>query len=189
MEASTKPLRKCRVCGLEAHSDEDLKLFAKDNHGNKLNRENFCFKCFNAYRRDLARKRKESGLCTHCGQPRDREGAVCSKCLEKKKTYITSDNRLSWNMARRQVRWNLKKEVMEKLGGKCVICGITDLRLLTINHLNGRGLSRTLDANSEEFYKAILRGERKDVDVRCYNHNILYEYERGNRWQPEEYLA
>lgn len=27
--------------------------------------------------------KKAAGLCTTCGKPRDREGAICSKCLER----------------------------------------------------------------------------------------------------------
>lgn len=85
VEASSKPLRKCRVCGLEAHNEEDLKLFAKDNHGNKLGRENFCFKCFNAYRRERMRKLREKGVCPTCKKPVDRDGLYCTKCLSEKK--------------------------------------------------------------------------------------------------------
>ena len=54
---------------------------------------------------------------------------------------------------------NHKRRVLE-LGGKCVNCGETDIRVLQINHINGR--------------------DNPEVDVRCANCNILYEYERGN---------
>ncbi len=37
-------LRTCRVCGLEAHAEEDLQKFKKDKR-RKYGRENFCLEC------------------------------------------------------------------------------------------------------------------------------------------------
>ena len=38
------PLRICRVCGLEAHSKEDLELFMKGRHS-LHGRDSLCKKC------------------------------------------------------------------------------------------------------------------------------------------------
>ena len=70
------------------------------------------------------------------------------------------------------------------LGGKCVVCGVTDLRILTINHKNGGG---TKDRKARiKVYRELRNGSRdkKDYDVRCFNCNILYDYERGIRRVP-----
>ncbi|MBA7562050.1 hypothetical protein ES708_03699 [subsurface metagenome] len=85
----------------------------------------------------------------------------------------------------RKSHWKLRKEVMTLLGGKCVICGLTDLRLLNLNHKNGGG---TKDRGKRiKVYREILSGVRgkNEYDVRCFNCNILYDYERGIRKVPQ----
>ncbi len=88
-----------------------------------------------------------------------------------------------------------RSEALKLLGGRCVNCGETDRRVLQINHINGAGRDETV-GNSYKFIKDILSGARKtdDLDVRCANCNVLYEYERGTRVQwdqlsEEELLA
>ena len=78
------------------------------------------------------------------------------------------------------------------LGGECVICGESDLRLLTINHKNGDGHKERAESGTNRggvaIYRIINSGQRslEDLDVRCYNHNILYEYEIGRRQWSED---
>ena len=90
-----------------------------------------------------------------------------------------------WNRLRRKVR------AFRMLGGKCVICGEDDIRLLVINHLGGlRDKSRRNDGllrSGQPVYSEVLAGrlDKSKVDLRCYNHNWLYEYERREIWFPE----
>lgn len=82
--------------------------------------------------------------------------------------------------------YELKVKVCTLLGDcKCCVCGETDIRLLQINHINGRNNETTKGA---ELYSAIVKGLRaaEDLDVRCANCNLLYEYERGNKQFPPE---
>lgn len=74
----------------------------------------------------------------------------------------------------------MKRKVVELLGGKCKGCGNTDIRVLQINHLNGGGRK---EVAGPLFYARILSGERAidDLDLRCANCNIIYEYEVGRR--------
>lgn len=44
----SQPLRKCRKCGLEAHTQKDLELFSKELEG-KHGRRNRCKTCHNKY--------------------------------------------------------------------------------------------------------------------------------------------
>ncbi len=76
----------------------------------------------------------------------------------------------------------LKIEVYNLLGGiKCKKCGATNIRILTINHKNGVKSPR-FDRGRELLYSIINgRRETSDLEILCYNCNILYEYERGNR--------
>lgn len=54
--------------------------------------------------------------------------------------------------------WKKKINTIKKLGGKCTYprCNIDDPRLLTINHT----INNT-------------------IEIRCWNHNWLWEYDRG----------
>lgn len=76
----------------------------------------------------------------------------------------------------------LRKQVLDILGGKCKACGADDWRILQINHLNGGG-SKELNQSPYRMYRAIVNSERNtdDLDCRCANCNILYEYETGRR--------
>jgi hypothetical protein len=84
--------------------------------------------------------------------------------------------------------WKYKQQAIAFLGGKCVVCGITDMRILQINHVNGGGSKENMFG--EAMYKAIIQGTRiiEDLDVRCANHNLLYEYESGRRRTPSWFI-
>ena len=70
------------------------------------------------------------------------------------------------------------------LGAKCVKCGISDLRVLQLNHLTKKeGLP-----HYHEFMSIIKNGS-KVHDVRCANCNIIYEFERGRRQYPASLFA
>jgi hypothetical protein len=76
----------------------------------------------------------------------------------------------------------------------CCKCGDSDIRSLTVNHINGGGRKELAADRTRLFRKAVLSGARSvhDLDVRCFNCNIIYEYERGRRRLPdnwEEILA
>jgi hypothetical protein len=74
-------------------------------------------------------------------------------------------------------------KVIVDLGGKCSKCKIDDLRVLEINHIDGRGKHLSLS----QLCVRILKGQKRYrhmIDVRCANCNVLHEYERGNRKDP-----
>lgn len=51
----------------------------------------------------------------------------------------------------------------------CVRCGCNDIRLLEINHINGRGREETGGKFNTGFYKKIVSGNRKtdDLELLC----------------------
>lgn len=86
--------------------------------------------------------------------------------------------------ANRQRYWKLRRKIIELLGGKCVRCGEIDIRILQINHKNHDGKKEHNSGKAiNKFYRAILNGERPkdDLEIRCANCNIIYEYETGRR--------
>jgi len=71
MSVETKPLRVCRVCGLEALTEEDLILFAKNKpslHG----RQNICQKCLSGEAKQRSSRTVDdppgSTRCRICGR-------------------------------------------------------------------------------------------------------------------------
>ena len=79
---------------------------------------------------------------------------------------------------------NKYKEISyEILGGAlCRNCKIKDIRVLTINHKDGR-TEETANERGYNLYRAIAKGKRKtdDLEILCANCQIIHEYERGNR--------
>jgi hypothetical protein len=75
---------------------------------------------------------------------------------------------------------------------KCEKCGEKDVRILTVNHINGGGRKEAMQPNGHGWGKlcrAIYFGERcvDDLNVLCFNCNVLYEYERKARRLPENW--
>ncbi len=86
-------------------------------------------------------------------------------------------------------RWAERQKVLELLGGECIKCGITDIRLLQINHKNGGGFAERRKFGYWKVIRDILKGGRdtSDIDLRCANCNILYEYECGRRYNRPDF--
>ena len=77
-----------------------------------------------------------------------------------------------------------RERLLDFLGGHCIICGENDKRILTMNHILGGGVQAFLSATSiNAYYRDVLAGiiPKNELDVRCMNDNILYEYETGRR--------
>lgn len=76
----------------------------------------------------------------------------------------------------------VRLKAIQRLGGKCVGCGVTDIRVLQLNHVNGEGKVRgsgRVSAGYSDCVKVLL-GHLMPLDVRCANCNIIHEYDRGN---------
>jgi len=73
--------------------------------------------------------------------------------------------------------------VIKKLGARCVRCGIEDPRVLCLNHKNGDGAEERRTLGQRRLYIAIMKGKRStdDLELRCFNCNEIYEYERGRK--------
>jgi len=71
MSQLTTPLRTCRICGLQALTEEDLVLFAKNKtsaHGH----QNICVKCLHEEAKERSRTKVDdpqgSARCRICGR-------------------------------------------------------------------------------------------------------------------------
>lgn len=78
----------------------------------------------------------------------------------------------------------LRFKALWKLGGKCVICGCSDYRVLQLNHIGTKDAPPTY----KELLTIIKHGS-KNHDVRCANCNLIYEFERGRRSYPDDLVT
>jgi hypothetical protein len=132
---------------------------------------------------------KNLGLCS-CGNPAKhiyRGDHVCKPCkhiLEnERKIKWKKDNREKWlegnKASTKKYReehserdeayyWAKKLELMNMYGGKCAICGKTELTVLTIDHIFGGGKKERdeLRDNNINYYCKLLR-EPVRSDLRC----------------------
>lgn len=93
-------------------------------------RRNLCTRCLdlaNAACRALYRKRKASSLCPKCRLPLPSNKSQCAKCLQRQIDRA------------RLRRKETKLFVVGWFGGKCGDCAETDIRTLSLDHVDNDG--------------------------------------------------
>ena len=144
----------------------------------------YCRDCNREKTKDWITQNPEKAKASACERAKRSyhkdEDASRAKEAEWRNTHITERDEKA-----RRSHQKLRKEVIILLGRKCVNCSNTDLRVLNVNHLKGGGTADRKDRI--KVYREIRDGirDKKDYDVRCFNCNILYDYERGIRKLPE----
>lgn len=84
------------------------------------------------------------------------------------------------NRSGREQRLLWKLRVFEKLGGKCVKCGISDHRVLQIDHINGGGCrERKKYKGRPSYYKMIYNDNSGKYQLLCANCNWIKRIENG----------
>lgn len=136
------------------------------------------------------KQRKEKNLCTRCGIKNKTEYIKCEKCRDKERIYMKEKRQKDPLFRQRQydkrssIMWKQHKQAIKIMGGVCVNCNENNILVLQINHLNGGGIQEyNYGKTHRSVYRDIIDGKRNisDLDIRCSNCNILYEYERGAR--------
>lgn len=150
-------------------------------------------------RKNRQAKYKKLGLCSKCGKSLrgSRSKYLCKRCYQvfltcskrrfkKKHDEITEQRRILGHIYKFRALQIISGERIPR----CIKCGEKDIRILTINHKNGRESERKLHNVTKKrylhgIYQKIVYGKYKanlkELDVRCYNCNILYEYENQRR--------
>ena len=123
-----------------------------------------CHNCNLEYRDAYSRKlpRKDESLVSHT-----------KSAIRSRKLY---NDHPDWFKRYRQVAWlRLKKEVIGFYGGACACCGIENLAVLSIDHLNGGGSSHAKELRKlgERFdYRWLkMQGFPQGYQVLCMNCN------------------
>jgi hypothetical protein len=73
----------------------------------------------------------------------------------------------------------IRAQIITALGGKCVECGISDIRVLDVDHKFGQGYRDRKFYSGLSYYKMVLRnlcfGE---FQILCANHHRIKTHER-----------
>jgi hypothetical protein len=121
--------------------------------------------------KDRYNRLKAAGLCTTCGVlPATPTCIRCESCISKQKVY---------DLAR---HWRNRIEVLTHYGGRCAVCGISNLQYLTIDHIDGNGADHREEVMGNRktagwnFYRWLkLNNYPPGFQVLCYNHNASKE--------------
>ena len=130
-------------------------------------------------------KEKGSKICNSCNlkigdewrnDNRDRVNKSAAKYYKNnKRKCIESD---------KKCRQKLRESIIDIYGGKCSCCGITDKRILDIDHVNNDGAS---DGRNGIYGKSLMyKIKREDYpkdkyQILCKNCNWIKEYEHRSR--------
>ena len=112
---------------------------------------------------DWRKKCLDQGLCPYCGQPWAPGLKICAthRQLQLDANYAYRDR--------------LRKEVFDAYGGKCVCCGESNYRFLTIDHPNNDGAKHRRETGCGTGIKFYLwlrkHGYPKEFDPLCWNCN------------------
>lgn len=163
-------LRKCIKCGLEAHNEEDLKLFITSKlslHG----RANICRKCKTAYQRRRYKINKDSPN------------------YKRKRPRTKSENAL-----RREYHKLRRLELIELYGGKCACCGETIQEFLTLDHIQGNGATERKQLSTRAIYTKAMKmldeneeEARKTYRLLCWNCNCAIGHYGYCPHHPKEF--
>lgn len=101
--------------------------------------------------------------------------------IKQQKVYLSNnDVRLKRNIRILKYGTFVRNKIIDFLGAKCVACGVTDKKILCFNHIKEKP---KYESTLNVIYK-LKSGSYKpnvDIDLRCHNCNVIYEYEVGKR--------
>lgn len=125
----------------------------KSGKGGKL-----CQKCKD-YKKKIYEDKKKRGECGLCERKPRKGFKICDSCREKSK--IRQDK--------------LRIEVLYHYGKKCKNCGITDVRVLDLEHIKNNGnVERKKFGKGNGFFLSVKRRKYpKGLQVMCKNCNWL----------------
>jgi hypothetical protein len=115
-----------------------------------------------------------------CKKPvRNRWARYSSKACQRRRHYLyTIDRRKTKNKRKSEYERCLRLQSQDVLGGKCVRCGISDWRILEIDHRNGDGAIERRYLSQIALYKKVLE-DPTHYQLLCRNCNWEKALENG----------
>lgn len=87
----------------------------------------------------------------------------------------------------------IREEVINHYGGCCAVCGETDKRFLSIDHIENNGVDHRKDLKNSsynKYYRWFLRNNFPNgFQILCHNHNNLKELERRRKESSSRILS
>jgi hypothetical protein len=110
---------------------------------------------------------------------------LCANCNFKQYLILNKNTHRAGGSYSRNSAHNLKLKLMNKLGGRCLICGTTDLDTLTVHHINNDGADHRRKISDGrgggKFYRALLlAGDLTGLECRCFSCNCNEEWQWAN---------
>lgn len=84
-----------------------------------------------------------------------------------------------WKIRKLGYARNRAARAIKILGGKCVVCGINDHRVLQIDHINGGGVEEVKTIGRYNMVSKILVGETNVYQLLCANCNWIKRWENN----------
>jgi len=157
--------------------------------------------------------KSEIKTCNRCGvvltdenwwaSQRKRQWCVCKNCLHNQSknnlikkygkpfnpNYI-KENRERIKKNSKEYKIKLKKEVINSYGGKCNCCGISDIKYLTVEHINGGGNKhKEKVGRGSSFYMWLKKnGYPPEFTVLCYNCNCGKNFRKTCPHHEDEFM-
>ena len=107
------------------------------------------------------------------------------KVKESQRKYLKKHGKelnKRWREYKRLKNLELRHRIIELLGGKCAKCGIDDVRVLQIDHVNGSGNAERGRMCPYSYYKCVLKSieaNEHKYQLLCANCNWIKRYETG----------
>jgi len=175
-------LKICEICNKEYHPSSYSQKFC-----NTCSTKN-CIVCGKQY----SAKGKfvtiqESQYCSRKCYLQTRWGAEkCKFCGGKSKTTYCSDkcrndywNKNDYHLQKKPLFWKKKKEIINELGGKCKKCGISDIRVLEINHIDRNKKERPPKLNYTNGNRlSEWRRNMNNLELLCANCHRIHTYKQ-----------
>lgn len=83
----------------------------------------------------------------------------------------------------RSAKRRLRQRILLHFGSKCVRCGFSDVRALTLDHKNNNGATERKQLGERGVYRrALLPEHRHEYQILCMNCQFIKRAEVGRQW-------
>ncbi len=161
-DPAIKTCSKCHkskeVCEFSARSDQPGKFFS---HCKKCRRIQY----------------KKAGYSEKRKKKYNSDEEYRKKVQARNRLYHRTDSKKR-NAAARLLHQDKRKEVIDKYGGECACCSISDYEFLAIDHVMGGGYEHRKTVGSAQLVRDLLSKDNIDPDYRllCHNCNSSFGY-------------
>lgn len=114
--------------------------------------------------------KRATGLCLTCGIRPAAPHTRCDQCRDRRKVQTKQAHR-KVPKSKGVLIQELKLKVLIRLGGTCSCCGESNAKFLTLDHEHNNGRKERMPSRRVSMLRAILRGERPDMRLLCWNCN------------------